>query len=328
MAKINSNSACRLSFDAYNLNGDRIVIEANIGNLLGGFSGLSYKTFTANSDIDFVKIRAVREDVVSTEKKTVVYEKIMLLQGTYTTEQPFEPYKETLSTIPTDGLAGIKVSSNGNYTDQNGQQWICDEIVKYADGSGAYIQRTKKKVLSESTSITRASHNNVYRYQISNVLNGMVKAHITRLISNVFIPHSAPATGTNIDNTICGWDGGATAYVICNTYTDVESFTQMLIDTNAYVLYQLAEPICTPLTAEEIAEISTFYPITNISNDFDCGMKVTYLADSKNYVDKKLELQAKAREEEMMAMFLLLPDEVQAAMIENDTNNLMSGMED
>ena len=96
------------------------------------------------------------------------------------------------------------------------------------------------------------------------------------------------------------------------------------------VLYELGTPIRTPLTAEQIAEIEkvhTFYPVTNISNDFDCGMKVTYLADSKNYIDNQLALQAQAREQEMMAMFMLLPEETQAAMIENDINNLLTESE-
>ena len=84
--------------------------------------------------------------------------------------------------------------------------------------------------------------------------------------------------------------------------------------------YQLAEPITTPLTAEEI---STFYPTTNISNDFDCGMMVKYNCDSKNYIDKKLKEMERAKEQDMMSMFLLLPEETQAKMIENDVNNLL-----
>lgn len=44
--------------------------------------------------------------------------------------EDYEPYHtpHTL-TIPTpNGLPGIPVSSGGNYTDENGQQWICDEL--------------------------------------------------------------------------------------------------------------------------------------------------------------------------------------------------------
>ena len=35
---------------------------------------------------------------------------------------------QTLTIITLNGLPGIKVNSGGNYTDENGQQWICDEI--------------------------------------------------------------------------------------------------------------------------------------------------------------------------------------------------------
>lgn len=41
----------------------------------------------------------------------------------------YEPYREQLLTLPTlTGLPGIPVTSGGNYTDQNGQQWVCDEV--------------------------------------------------------------------------------------------------------------------------------------------------------------------------------------------------------
>ena len=40
----------------------------------------------------------------------------------------YEPYREQLLTLPAPtGLPGIPVTSGGNYTDQSGQQWVCDE---------------------------------------------------------------------------------------------------------------------------------------------------------------------------------------------------------
>lgn len=52
----------------------------------------------------------------------------------------------TTSSIVTDALplCGIPVSSDGNYTDSNGQQWICDTLVYNADGTGKIIKRTSK----------------------------------------------------------------------------------------------------------------------------------------------------------------------------------------
>ena len=52
---------------------------------------------------------------------------------------PWEPYKSQTLTYPTpNGLPGIPVDSGGNYTDAEGQEWICDEV-DFA--SGKKIQR-------------------------------------------------------------------------------------------------------------------------------------------------------------------------------------------
>ena len=50
------------------------------------------------------------------------------------------------ASIATDALplCGIPVESGGNYTDNNGQQWLCDTLVYNADGTGKIIKRTGK----------------------------------------------------------------------------------------------------------------------------------------------------------------------------------------
>ena len=53
--------------------------------------------------------------------------KIQIEIGTESTA--YSPYCEQLLTLPTpNGLPGIPVTSGGNYTDPQGQQWVCDEI--------------------------------------------------------------------------------------------------------------------------------------------------------------------------------------------------------
>ena len=45
------------------------------------------------------------------------------------TATAYSPYREQLLTLPTPtGLSGIPVTSGGNYTDSQGQQWVCDEV--------------------------------------------------------------------------------------------------------------------------------------------------------------------------------------------------------
>lgn len=69
----------------------------------------------------------------------------------------YEPYREQLLTLPTPtGLPGIPVTSGGNYTDQSGQQWVCDEVDLER---GVKVQRVDKaafdstKTLAEQNAI-------------------------------------------------------------------------------------------------------------------------------------------------------------------------------
>ena len=81
--------------------------------------------------------------------------KIQLEIGTKATV--YEPYREQFLTLPTpNGLPGIPVTSGGNYTDQNGQQWVCDEVDLER---GVKVQRVDKtafdstKTLAEQNAI-------------------------------------------------------------------------------------------------------------------------------------------------------------------------------
>ena len=63
----------------------------------------------------------------------------------------YSPYHEQLLTLPTpNGLPGIPVTSGGNYTDENGQQWICDEINLE---SGVKIQRVDKAAFDSTKTL-------------------------------------------------------------------------------------------------------------------------------------------------------------------------------
>ena len=63
----------------------------------------------------------------------------------------YSPYREQLLTLPTpNGLPGIPVTSGGNYTDQNGQQWICDEVDLER---GVKVQRVDKSAFDSTKTL-------------------------------------------------------------------------------------------------------------------------------------------------------------------------------
>ena len=96
-------------------------------------------TYTVPSGVSFIVFRFG----VSLAGDTISYKNIMIERGSEATE--FEPYKGSTATITSAlPLCGIPVDSGGNYTDNNGQQWMCDELIYNADGSGKIVKRTAK----------------------------------------------------------------------------------------------------------------------------------------------------------------------------------------
>ena len=64
----------------------------------------------------------------------------------------YEPYTHQSLTLATpNGLPGVPVSKDGNYTDQNGQQWVCDEVDL---GRGKYVQRMKDFIINQNTNMS------------------------------------------------------------------------------------------------------------------------------------------------------------------------------
>ena len=63
----------------------------------------------------------------------------------------YAPYREQLLTLPTpNGLPGIPVTSGGNYTDQSGQQWVCDEVDLER---GVKVQRVDKTAFDSTKTL-------------------------------------------------------------------------------------------------------------------------------------------------------------------------------
>lgn len=263
------------------------------GTLLSDHVANSKGAITIDDNVDYISRFRVYIKSGVTVNNVTVYPMLIRAEDSDT----YEPYKETLSTIPTEnGLCGVKVTENGNYTDQNGQQWICDEIVKYADESGERVQRVQKKQITSDLSFqTWATKNGTYNRYMS-AANDMKRDNNAHILCNVL--SQITMTSAYREESILGIfpDGtsnNTNTYIgfINPEWTTIDEFKAFLDANEVYVYYELAEPIRTPLTAEEIAEIEklcTFNPITNISNDADCGMSVTYLADSKLYIDNRL----------------------------------------
>ena len=188
----------------------------------------------------------------------------------------YSPYREQLLTLLTpNGLPGIPVTSGGNYTDPQGQQWVCDEVDLER---GVKVQRVNAVDLSTC------------------VITGT-----TNLVATKRLSIRLPLKGKDY-----------TAKALCNRLPYLVSFTSdtihFYVDTNhaqvfipigaknpeegEYILfYVLDAPIETPLTPAEIAAykaITAYAPDTVVQASDGAGVKLEYQRDV-NIAIKKLE---------------------------------------
>lgn len=200
--------------------------------------------------------------------------KIQLEIGTKATV--YEPYREQLLTLPTpNGLPGIPVTSGGNYTDQSGQQWVCDEVD---------LERGVKVQMVNIVDLSTCK------------ISGVTELAVTKQLA--------------IRLQLSGRDYKTEA--LCNKLQFVVSFTkdtphfyvdassaQVFIPIGAknpeegeYILfYALVTPIETPLTPAEIAAykaLTAYAPDTVVQASDGAGVKLKYQRDV-NIVIKNLE---------------------------------------
>lgn len=190
-----------------------------------------------------------------------------------------EENTQHLSIQTPNGLPGIKVDSGGNYTDSNGQQWVCDEM---DFKRGKYVQRVKKVVFD-------GSKDEVWRRELSYVyilIND--SAPLTIPIVNKFVGVKNSNSNANTNN--CSTISSSSALTCCLTgITDgeLQVWTTHLQTNPIEVLYILATPIETDIPEETMTayrNLYTNYPSTVIQNDSGAGMEVEYVADTKQFI--------------------------------------------
>lgn len=246
-----------------------------------------------------------------------------LFKGQVDLSDFIESNTQTFSLQTSNGLPGLPVDSGGNYTDSNGQQWVCDEM---DFKRGKYVQRIKKVVFNGSEdwnlqSISQKGFTNFYVRNLSGI----------RANSNVLSNQFRNQTTSISETTEEGIANLTTLYVrIDKTKADnANKFKEILKTNNLEICYQLATPIETDIPEETMTayrNLCTNYPTTVIQNDSGAGMEVEYVADTKSYIDNKLKELIRAAYGNMANMLSLMPTNVQAEMIENDTNNILNNL--
>ena len=177
---------------------------------------------------------------------------------------------QTLTLQTPNALPGIPVTSGGNYTDESGQQWVCDEVDL---ARGVRVQRiTKIKVTSSLN--WQMSGQKVDRYFAWFAGTSATNVLCTHFSTTV----GSEAVGGAIanQNNLIGF-----AYAQKGTST-LDEFKAFLDAKEVYVWTSLATPVETALSAAEISAykaLTTYAPTTVISVSGGAGATVTYQRD-------------------------------------------------
>ena len=239
------------------------------------------KTFATDSSGNItVQIRTLKQDnapAIFNDVLNGVYH-IQLEEGNTATS--YEPYKQSTTTIPlSNGLPGIPVTTGGNYTDENGQRYICDEI-DFARGK--YVQRVWRGVLDGSSDEEWSKYWYVGTYATKIARSDLVSSKnilCNRYIYGNGIGHFSSLQSDNQLYLYFNYDDGTIGE---------KAFREIIASNPLVVMTYLDTPIETDLTEEQLQaykSLTTFKPTSIISNAAGARMEVEYAEDTKAYID-------------------------------------------
>nr|DAJ02939.1 MAG TPA: nucleoid-associated protein [Caudoviricetes sp.] len=209
-------------------------------------------------------------------------------------------------TLPTpNGLPGIPVTSGGNYTDPQGQQWVCDEVdlergVKVQRIASFVIDAKNAKNIYVTNLYTHVAVAVNARIRAPEETNNSLEVRTNRNLFCEALPWIANAWSSTV-NSMGFVEKGMVDFTIENSYlgldaasTDDERKTALVKYFTAKpcrVVHRIATPIETPLTPAEIAAykaLTVYAPDTVVQAIDGAGLKLEYQRDV-NIVIKNLE---------------------------------------
>jgi len=202
------------------------------------------------------------------------------------TATKYEPYTGGTVTLA-NGLPGIPVASGGNYTDADGQQWICDEVDL---ARGVYVHRLGHYIFDGSTD---EAWDGVYTHDSKHYVRIKVPRGSAQYTTPLFCNYSEMASWAR--DVIC-FINNFTEFIVGgnpmeSVLSSVATFREYLASNPIELVYMLENPTESPLSETELAACRALHsvkPTTTILNDSGAHMAVEYVADTKLYIDGKL----------------------------------------
>lgn len=216
------------------------------------------------------------------------------------TSEPYQPYTAQQLPIPTpNGLPGIPVDSGGNWTDENGQQWVSD-VVDLA--AGTHKTLVSKRTISEVTNLTsfRQTDENYWGCECPILQNDLKGYSVAGALCSINA-FSGIANYINGDQfTIIRSNGYIVFGIPRSIGATRDEINAYLANHPIEIAFALATPITTPLDAETIAAYKAMQTCPGTTNIIvpDCGIEASAVGDATqiiaNITDKIAVLESAA----------------------------------
>jgi len=196
-----------------------------------------------------------------------------------------EPEHLFLTLQTPNKLPGIPVASGGNYTDENGQQWWCD-TVDFEKGviekrvlsftlDGSQTVRTSNMNISDTHARVWFNIGTFERLNGSLIISDRLPATLETNRNGIYIT-AEPYIAVTLEKAIAGSTlDEIKAWLAANPVHAVLARTDVVIehlDAGTLTVYKA---------------LHTNRPVTTVLNDGGAGMSVSYVADTKAYIDNK-----------------------------------------
>lgn len=186
-----------------------------------------------------------------------------------------------------NGLPGIPVDSGGNFTDADGQQWVCDEVDFQR---GVYVQRAGKLSISDFTLPVGVKPDTTGSRYAAVTPNRVILVRQLALC-NCFPYNAVPRGSYSTEGNYIATDEEGKVFIRLTESISLENFHQLYPDLVAY--YQFETPIETPLSPEELAAyaaLRSYNGTTIVSTEEDiAGMSARAVVDPEKYIESKID---------------------------------------
>lgn len=254
-----------------------------------GFNQVGVKTFLIQKDVAYIKVLAYRNHE---------YKYIQLEKGT--TATPYESYKEQpLTSLTSDR----RLTKWDRLVKQDGQiGWLY--ATKYIEDLAEIIRDNTPIYGTEQKYFNVLFENEKFDYSVKKVVSETGSYKVNKELYTIDVKENTFLIKINADDTI-------------QTAKEHLHYS---------VMYNTTQTEFVPLPQSEqeaIRTLQTYYPTTVVSNSENMEMELSYVADTKNYTDRKIEEAVSVQIQNLANLLSLMPLSTQAAMIENDTNNIL-----